>query len=98
MCITIYMNLLNEEVCPMHTRNRWPVQSRGQKFNDRLELLTWYIQYGINPDPNMFLPSQVYFIRAALEEKFQRHFSISEVNRIIKDKSWQWRDAPSQAL
>lgn len=34
-------------------------------------------------------PSKVFFVKAALEEKFKRKFLFKEVKEIIKDKTWQ---------
>lgn len=42
-------------------------------------------------------PSKVFFVKAALEDKFNRTFSFAEVKKIIKDKTWQTHTTASQA-
>lgn len=95
------MNSFNEEVCLNHesskieTYNRWPLTHKRQTFGDRLSVLVYLSRNNIDdfPEANLFLLSKYYFVRAALEAKFNRNFSLKEVRRIINDTSWQWRDS-----
>lgn len=88
--------IINEQVCLPKTHSRWPVTYKKNKMGDRLELLVHMLQNEEEPDRSYFLPSHYYYVRAALEAKFNRHFSPLEVKRIIEDKSWQTSDTPSQ--
>lgn len=45
----------------------------------------------INRLDRIIPPSKVFFVKAALEEKFKRRFKFKEVLEIMKDRSWQWR-------
>lgn len=86
---------------PVKKYNRWPVKHRDISYGDRLALLVGIIKSQENDPNNMgnnFLHSRIYYIRAALEEKFNRHFSLVEIKRIINDKSWQTQGTPSQAF
>lgn len=96
------MNSFNEGVClnpendsKIKTYNRWPLTHKKQVFGDRLSVLVHLTKNNIEdfPEQNLFLLSKYYFVRAALESKFNRDFSLAEVRKIINDTSWQWRDS-----
>lgn len=83
---------------PIKTYSRWPVKHKDKLFGDKLEFLMYLHQTELEDDKSFekkisyFHHSKYYFVRAALESKFNRHFSFAEVKRIINDTSWQWRN------
>lgn len=86
---------------PVKNYNRWPIKHRDITYGDRLALLVGIIKSQEDNPKNMgnnFLHSRIYYIRAALEAKFDRHFGLAEIKKIINDTSWQTQDTPSQAL
>ena len=88
----------NEQI---YSYSRWPIKHRGESYPDRLSLLNHFIQEdsGVLTERNFgnfFIHSRNYYVRAALEAKFNRPFSPLEIKRIIEDKSWQTVDTPSQ--
>ena len=87
----------NEQIYPKQ-HSRWPIKHKGTQYPDRLSVFLYYVQNDDDSvqDHNLFLRSDYYYVRAALEAKFNRHFSPIEIKHILQDKSWQWRDTPSQ--
>lgn len=64
---------------------RWPVTYNNKEFSDRLYLLEHLLINNINKIPyGLFLHSNIYYIRAALEYKFKREFSYKELQDYIK--------------
>lgn len=67
----------------------------GKKFSSRLDAFVYICKIENNNFPvKLFLHSDIYYVRAHLEEKFKREFSLKEVQKMTLDKSWQWCTSP----
>lgn len=87
-------SVLKQEDCFLGIGNenigRWPTPFAGILFRDKLSVYEYLCRQNIQKFPEkLFLHSSVYYIRAQLENVFNRFFSSKEIMNIIKDKTWQ---------
>lgn len=73
---------------------KYIVEYDGKVFPGWLEF--GYYLFKNNLDYKFYPTSRIFFIREALQNKFKRRFTFTEVRKIINDKSWQTKSTPSQ--
>jgi len=65
--------------------NQVMIKFKGKKFSNYYDLLHYLVSHNLKVNTMYFPNSQLYYCRAALENKFNRKFKLSEVKELIKD-------------
>jgi hypothetical protein len=61
------------------------IKYKNKKFNNYYDVLIYMCQHKIRVNEALFPYARLYYCKAALENKFQRKFKLSEVKELIKD-------------
>jgi hypothetical protein len=63
---------------------------KNNTYKDRTDLLYYFISTNNNDLPEKLFPGDyIYYCAAALENKFNTPFSVEDILKIFRDKSWQ---------